>query len=188
MDDKFWPNRKVCNYIFNFMAMSHLLQLIVLWHLSKASRLVLVACVHYNYKWVANSIVHFQISSSDWSPLKFPFVNILWPLLKLQLMAFHCCKKPIVASKSLQNSNVIKALTCICQNQKLAPTTKVLLKCHFACFLNFFCQAPFLVNDVESCENSNMCVCWSKRPTTITKALLKCHLSTSLFYVKLLSL
>jgi hypothetical protein len=129
----------------------------------------------------------FQISSG-WSSLKFPFVNILWPLLKLQLMAFHCCQKPIFALKNLQNSIVIKSLTCICQSKKLAITTEVLLKYHFACFLSFFCQVPFLVNDVESCQNSNMCICWNKKPTTITKAPLKCHLSTSLSYVKLLSL
>jgi hypothetical protein len=184
MDEKFWPNRKVCDYIFNFMAMSCLLWLVVLWHLSKAIRLFLISCVHYNYKWVANWIVDFQISSSGWSSLKFPFVNISWPLLKLQLMAFRCCQKPIVAKKYLQNSIVIKALKCICQSQKLATTIKVLLKCHFACFLSFFGQVPSLVIDVESCQNPNMCICWNKKPTTITKALLKCCLSTSLFYVK----
>jgi hypothetical protein len=32
------------------MAMSCLLQLTILWHLSKAIRLFLVVCVHYNYK------------------------------------------------------------------------------------------------------------------------------------------
>ncbi len=47
------------------MAMSCLLWLIVLWHLSKATKLFLIACVHYNYKWVANSILDFQISSSE---------------------------------------------------------------------------------------------------------------------------
>jgi hypothetical protein len=64
MDEKLWPNRKVCDYTFNFMAMSCLLQLIILWHLSKATRLFLIACVHYNYKRVTNSIIGFQISSS----------------------------------------------------------------------------------------------------------------------------
>jgi len=64
MDEKFRPSYKVYDYTFNFMAMSCLLQLIVLWHLSKATMLFLVTCVHYNYKWVTNSIVDFQISSS----------------------------------------------------------------------------------------------------------------------------
>jgi hypothetical protein len=45
MDEIFWPSRKVYDYIFNFMAMSYLLRLIVLWHLSKATRLFLVTCV-----------------------------------------------------------------------------------------------------------------------------------------------
>jgi hypothetical protein len=35
--------------------------------LSKTIVLFLVACVHYNYKWVTNSIVHFQIFSSVWN-------------------------------------------------------------------------------------------------------------------------
>jgi len=34
MDEKLWPNHKVYDYIFNFMTMSCLLQLITLWHLS----------------------------------------------------------------------------------------------------------------------------------------------------------
>jgi hypothetical protein len=63
-DEKIWPNFKVCNYTFNFMAMPCLLWLIVLWHLSMATRLFLVACVYCNYKWVANSIIDFQISFS----------------------------------------------------------------------------------------------------------------------------
>jgi hypothetical protein len=67
MDEKFWPGHKVCNYIFNVMTMSCLLQLIVLWHLSKVTMCFLVACVHYNYKGVANSIVDFQMSSSVWN-------------------------------------------------------------------------------------------------------------------------
>jgi hypothetical protein len=67
MDEKIWPSHKVCDYIFNFIAMSCLLWLTILWHLSKATMLVLVACVHYNYKWITNSIVHFQISSSAWN-------------------------------------------------------------------------------------------------------------------------
>jgi hypothetical protein len=50
MDEKFWPSCKVCDYTFNFMAMSCLLQLIVLWHFYKATKLFLVACVHYNCK------------------------------------------------------------------------------------------------------------------------------------------
>jgi hypothetical protein len=37
----------------------------VLWHLSKVTRLFLVTCVHYNYKWITNLIVDFQISISD---------------------------------------------------------------------------------------------------------------------------
>jgi len=32
--------------------------------LAKATRLFLVACVHYNYKWITNSVVDYQISSS----------------------------------------------------------------------------------------------------------------------------
>jgi len=46
------------------MAMPCLLGLTILWHLSKATRLFLVACVHYNYKWIANLVVDFQISSN----------------------------------------------------------------------------------------------------------------------------
>jgi hypothetical protein len=66
MDEKFWPNHKVCDYTFNFMAMSCFLQLTVLHHLSKATKLFLVTCVHYNYKLVANLVINFQISSSDY--------------------------------------------------------------------------------------------------------------------------
>jgi hypothetical protein len=65
MDEKFWLSHKVCDYTFNFMAMSYLLQLTILWHLFKATRLFLVACVHYNYKWVANLIFDFQFSFSE---------------------------------------------------------------------------------------------------------------------------
>jgi hypothetical protein len=69
MDEKLWHSFKVCDYTFNFMAMSCLLQFIILWHLSKVTILflvvVLVACVHYNYKWVANLVVDFQISSNE---------------------------------------------------------------------------------------------------------------------------
>jgi hypothetical protein len=65
MDENFWPSCKVCDYTFNFMAMSCLLQLIVLWHLSKTTRLFLIACVHDNYKWVTNLVIDFQISFSD---------------------------------------------------------------------------------------------------------------------------
>ncbi len=61
MNEIFWHSRKVYDYTFDFMAMSCLLLLTVLWHLSKAIRLFLVACVHYNYKWVTNSLVDFQI-------------------------------------------------------------------------------------------------------------------------------
>jgi hypothetical protein len=50
MDERFWPSCEVCDFTFNFMAMSCLLQLTVLWHLSKETRLFLVAYVHYNYK------------------------------------------------------------------------------------------------------------------------------------------
>jgi len=66
MDEKFWPSFNVCNYTLNFVAMSCLFQLTILWHLSKATRVFLIACVHYNYKWVANSIIDFQFFSSDW--------------------------------------------------------------------------------------------------------------------------
>jgi hypothetical protein len=62
MDEIFCFNYKVCNYIFNFMAMSCLLWLIDVWHLSKATRLFLVTFVHYNYKWVTNSVIDCQIS------------------------------------------------------------------------------------------------------------------------------
>jgi len=64
MDEKFLLSHKVYNYTFNFMAMSCLLQLIILWHLSKATRLFFVTCVHYNYKWITNSVIDFQIFSS----------------------------------------------------------------------------------------------------------------------------
>ncbi len=57
-------SHKVCNYIFNFIAMLCLLWLIVLWHLSKATRLFSIACVHYNYKWVTNSVIDFQNPSN----------------------------------------------------------------------------------------------------------------------------
>jgi hypothetical protein len=39
MDEFFWFGHKVCDYIFNFMAMSYMLWLIVLWHLFKATKL-----------------------------------------------------------------------------------------------------------------------------------------------------
>jgi hypothetical protein len=65
MDEIFYPNHKVYDYIFNFKAMSCFLWLNVLWHLSKAIKLFLIACVHYNYKWVANSVLDFQISSNE---------------------------------------------------------------------------------------------------------------------------
>jgi len=61
MDEKIWSSGKVCNYIFNFMAMSCLVWLIILLHLSKVSKLVLVISVHYNYKWIVNPIVGFNI-------------------------------------------------------------------------------------------------------------------------------
>jgi hypothetical protein len=44
MDENFWPSRKVCDYTFNFMAMSCLLQLIVLRHLFKTTKLYLITC------------------------------------------------------------------------------------------------------------------------------------------------
>jgi hypothetical protein len=50
MDEIFRRSHKVCDYTFDFMAMSCLLRLTVLWHLSKAISLFLVARVHYNYK------------------------------------------------------------------------------------------------------------------------------------------
>jgi hypothetical protein len=37
MDEKLWPSSNVCDYIFNFMTMSYLLQLNVLWHLFKVT-------------------------------------------------------------------------------------------------------------------------------------------------------
>ncbi len=93
MDEKFWPNCKVYNYTFNFIAMSCLLQLIVLWHLFKTTRLFLVKCVHNNYKWVANLVVAFQISSNEcfigfpnfyrhfiahYSTIVVPFTHLIW--------------------------------------------------------------------------------------------------------------
>jgi hypothetical protein len=42
IDEKLWPSFKVCDYTLNFMAMSCLLQLTVLWQLSKATRFFLV--------------------------------------------------------------------------------------------------------------------------------------------------
>jgi hypothetical protein len=50
MDEKFWPSHKFCNYTFNFMAMSCLLRLTILWQLFLVARLFLIACVHNNYK------------------------------------------------------------------------------------------------------------------------------------------
>ncbi len=44
------------------------LQLIILWHLFKPTRLFLVACVHYNYKWITNVVIDFQISCSIFWP------------------------------------------------------------------------------------------------------------------------
>ncbi len=55
----------VTNPMLGLWHMPCLLQLIVLWHLSKVIRLFLVACVHYNYKRVANSIVDFQFSFNE---------------------------------------------------------------------------------------------------------------------------
>jgi hypothetical protein len=46
------------------MAMSCLLRIIVLWHLSKATKLFLISCVHYNYKCVTNLVVDFQFFST----------------------------------------------------------------------------------------------------------------------------
>jgi hypothetical protein len=65
MDEFFNPSCKVSNYTFNFMSISSLSWLTVLWHLSKTTKVFLVACVHYNYKWVTNSIFDFQVSSSE---------------------------------------------------------------------------------------------------------------------------
>jgi hypothetical protein len=82
---KLWHNRKVGDHTFNFMAMSCLLQLTILWHLSKRTRLFLVTCVHYNYKWIANSIIDFQFSSSD------PLFLVRWiKLLIKQLNNAFC--------------------------------------------------------------------------------------------------
>jgi hypothetical protein len=50
MDEFFLPSHKVYDYIFNFMAMSCLLRLTILWHLSKVIKLFLVTYVRYNYK------------------------------------------------------------------------------------------------------------------------------------------
>jgi hypothetical protein len=47
IDEKLWPNHKVCECTFKFQL---LLQLTILWHLSKATSLFIVACVHYDYK------------------------------------------------------------------------------------------------------------------------------------------
>jgi hypothetical protein len=74
MDEKLWHSHKVYNYTFNFMAMSCLLGLIVLWHLSETSKLFLVTCVHYNYKWVTNSVINFQISFNECPSFKHLFV------------------------------------------------------------------------------------------------------------------
>ncbi len=60
MDENFRPSYKVCDYIFNLLAMLCLLQLIVLWHFSKATKLFLVTCVQYNYQWVINLVIDFQ--------------------------------------------------------------------------------------------------------------------------------
>jgi hypothetical protein len=56
---------RFATYTFNFMAMSCLLQVTVLWHLSRAIKLFLITCVYYNYKRVANLVIDFQIYSSD---------------------------------------------------------------------------------------------------------------------------
>jgi hypothetical protein len=50
MDEIFWCSGKVYDYTFDFMAISCLLQLTILWHLFEATRVFLVAYVHYNYK------------------------------------------------------------------------------------------------------------------------------------------
>jgi hypothetical protein len=63
MDEKLWHSHKVYNYTSNFMATSRLLQLTILWHLSKATRIFLITCVHYNHKWITNSIIDYPISS-----------------------------------------------------------------------------------------------------------------------------
>jgi hypothetical protein len=49
-----WPRHVFCDLLFYGI-------------LSKAIMLFLVACVYYNYKWVTNSIVHFQIFFSAWN-------------------------------------------------------------------------------------------------------------------------
>jgi hypothetical protein len=81
MDENFWVSCKVCVYIFNFMPMSCFLQLTVLWHLSKVTKLFSVTCVHYNYKCVANLIVDFQKNSSVYIFFRCKGPNLLKPLL-----------------------------------------------------------------------------------------------------------
>jgi len=55
----------IITFLTSWPCVSCLLQLIVLWHLSKATRVFLLACVHYNHKWIANLVIDFQISSSE---------------------------------------------------------------------------------------------------------------------------
>jgi hypothetical protein len=43
---------------------SCLLWLVVIWHLALATREILIANVHYDWKWATNLIVIFQISSN----------------------------------------------------------------------------------------------------------------------------
>jgi hypothetical protein len=93
---------RFATYTFNFMAMSCLLRLTTLRHLSKAIRLFLITCVHYNSKWIANLVVDFQIYftdihlmvsrlalSSDNSliVLKFRYFNLV--AIRLAYLEFH---------------------------------------------------------------------------------------------------
>jgi len=48
MDEKFWPSCKVCDYTFNFMAMSSLLQLVVPLHLNPIFHVLLLNLVAHD--------------------------------------------------------------------------------------------------------------------------------------------
>jgi hypothetical protein len=50
IDEKIWLSHKACDCTFNFMPMSCLLQLTILWHLFKATNFFIVTHVHYDYK------------------------------------------------------------------------------------------------------------------------------------------
>jgi hypothetical protein len=89
------------------MAMPCLLRLTILWHLSKATRLLLVTCVHFNYKWITNLVVDFQISFNAIEDL------LLWvdPNLWLSILSKLC---PIILGTCETSTETCNTSTKTC--------------------------------------------------------------------------